>query len=288
MALQAGTIETLKVERQAPFGYFLTDDLEDVLLHENEIQGQIDIGEKIDVFLYRDKQQRLAATMTLPDIQLEHYGWGVVSEVIEHMGVFVNIGITKEILLSKDDLPKLMSVWPKPEDKVYVRLKTDKKDRLLADLAPESVIKELTHPASTEVFNTNVEGRVYRAVKIGTYILTTEGFRGFIHESQRREEPRLGQLVQGRVIDVKEDGTLNISLLPRKQERHGDAERIEAYMQSRGGAMPLSDKSSPEDIQSELKMSKGAFKRALGKLIKEKKVYQEDGWTFTNRSDDKK
>lgn len=80
---------------------------------------------------------------------------------------------------------------------------------------------------------------------------------------------------------MKDDGTINISLLPRKEEgMEDDAAVIYAYMEERGGAMPFWDKSHPEDIKERFNMSKAAFKRALGKLMKEEKVYQEEGWTY--------
>ena len=119
---------------------------------------------------------------------------------------------------------------------------------------------------------------IYRTAKAGSWIFTIEGYKGFIHESQRRQEPRIGEKVEGRIIDVKEDGTINVSLLPRKHEAIDvDAEKIYEYLLSRGGSMPYGDKSLPEDIDSVFGMSKGAFKRALGKLMKEGKVYQGNG-----------
>jgi uncharacterized protein len=83
---------------------------------------------------------------------------------------------------------------------------------------------------------------------------------------------------------VKEDGTVNISLLSRKEDALDlDAERIYQYLLSRNGAMPYSDKSMPEDIQERFNLSKGAFKRALGKLMKEGKAYQEGSWTYVKK-----
>jgi len=112
-------------------------------------------------------------------------------------------------------------------------------------------------------------------------MITAEGFKGFIHESQRSIEPRVGEKVTGRIIDVKEDGTVNISLLPRKQEAlDEDATKILTYLESRNGAMPYGDKSMAEDITERFGLSKASFKRALGRLMKDGKVYQEQGWTY--------
>ncbi|RKJ44084.1 DNA-binding protein, partial [Butyricicoccus sp. 1XD8-22] len=115
----------------------------------------------------------------------------------------------------------------------------------------------------------------------GSFLLGIDNpYRIFVHNSEMESEPRLGQEVTIRVIDVKEDGSLNGSMLPRKHERlSSDAEQILEYLNSVGGKMPFSDKSTPEEILEMFKMSKGAFKRALGSLMKAGKIQQKDGWT---------
>ncbi|TCP25977.1 hypothetical protein EV207_12011 [Scopulibacillus darangshiensis] len=279
--LQAGTVQTLKVDREVPFGYFLTNGREDVLLHNNEVGEGFDPEQPQTVFLYQDHQGRLSATMTIPTIQIGTYDWVDVVEVKGRFGVFVNIGIKKDVLVSKDDLPEILELWPEAGDRLYCTLKTDKKGRLFGELASEGVIREIAEVATEADFNKDVTGTAYRLLKVGTFIVTEENYLGFIHESQRKREPRLGEKVEGRIIDVKEDGSVNISLLGRSHEAMGDdAKAIFAYLESRGGAMPYWDKSQPEDIKARFNMSKAAFKRALGKLMKEGMVYQEDGWTY--------
>ncbi|MBC3210470.1 hypothetical protein HU755_27090, partial [Pseudomonas sp. SWRI111] len=86
-------------------------------------------------------------------------------------------------------------------------------------------------------FNKNIHGYIYRTAKVGSWIYTAEGFKGFIHESERGQEPRLGEKVNGRIIDVKLDGTINVSLLPRKEEAlDKDAQQILDYLIMRKGA----------------------------------------------------
>lgn len=283
--LTPGTVVTLDVVREAPFGYFLSDGEEDVLLHQTEITDEFNADEPQEVFLYQDGQGRIAATMTIPKVQIGQYAWVEVVEVKERLGVFVNIGIKKDILLSVDDLPELKQLWPETGAKLYCSLKIDKKNRLFAKLATEPEMRKLSIPADPSKLNKDISGTVYKLLLEGTIILTTEGYIGFIHHSERKEEPRLGQTVSGRVIAVKPDGSVNISLLPRAFEQmDADAESIFAYLMSRGGAMPYSDKSFPEEIDKRFKMSKSAFKRALGKLMKEGRVYQEDAWTYEKKN----
>jgi predicted RNA-binding protein (virulence factor B family) len=280
-SLEAGTVVTLDVEREAPFGYFLTNGEEDVLLHNSEVPEEFDPEKSQKVFLFQDHQGRLAATLTIPTVQIGTYDWVEVVEVKESLGVFVSIGISKDILVSKDDLPALHSLWPTIGDRLYCSLKADKNGRLFGKLATENIIREVAEKATRKDFNRNITGWAYRLLKIGTFLLTEENFIGFIHESERKQEPRLGQKVEGRIIDVKEDGTINVSLLGRVHETlDEDAEKIYSYLQGRGGKMPYWDKSEPEDISARFDMSKAAFKRAIGRLMKAGKVRQEEGWTY--------
>lgn len=278
--LQPGTKATLTVEREVAFGYFLSNGEEDVLLHTHEITGEIEIGQELEVFLFNDKEGRLTASMKLPTITEGEYDWVPVVDVHPSHGVFLDIGLQKDLLISGDDLPRLKSLWPEVGDQLYVTLKVDTKGRMFGRLATETVVQELSKNAPESLKNKDFEGRAYRLLKVGSFILTTEGYRCFVHESERANEPRLGELVKGRIIEVKPDGSTNGSLLPRTHERMDeDAEAIYTYLESRGGSMPYWDKSDPESIQKRFGMSKAAFKRALGRLMKERKVIQEDGWT---------
>lgn len=286
MALQdfLGQVLTLTVARYAQYGYFLTDGEEDVLLHENETELELKEGEEVEVFLYTDSQGRIAATSTLPKVRVGEYDWAQVSDTKPGLGVFLDIGINKEMLLGEEDLPTKRSVWPQKGDLLYITLRVNRNNRIYVKLATDPIIEEQRVKATRNEFNKNIQGHIYRTAKVGSWIFTVEGYKGFIHESQRGEEPRLGEKVEGRIIDVKEDGTINVSLTPRKQEALSeDAEKIYAYLLSRNGAMPYGDKSMPEDIEERFGMSKGAFKRALGRLMKDGFVYQEAGWTYKKK-----
>ncbi|MDQ0215285.1 putative RNA-binding protein (virulence factor B family) [Oikeobacillus pervagus] len=278
--IQAGTVVKMQPDTEMPYGYFLTNGRDRVLLHNSEMTDDFDPDQELEVFLFQDHDGRMAATMRIPKVQIGKYDWVEVVGVNEELGVFVSIGMSKDILIYHDDLPIVEAVWPAVGDRLYCTLKLDRNGRLLGKLATEDVMSETFTKATKDDFNRNITGVVYRTLRTGTFIITAEGYRGFIHESERQKEPRLGQKVDGRIIDVKEDGSVNISLRGRKHEAQiEDSEKIYHYLESRGGSMPYSDKSLPEEIQKRFGLSKGAFKRALGKLMKEEKVYQENGWT---------
>lgn len=288
MGLQAGQCVTLEVKRETPFGHFLTDGQEEVLLHNNEQTRALTNGEQIEVFLYTDHQGRLAATMTLPVMRTGTYAWVKVVNVHHQYGVFVHVGTAKDMLVSRDDLPYSYEEWPQEGDPLYCTLKVDKKGRLFADLASfETVEEELCNPAGGDAFNKNIEGTVYKLVEEGAHIITDEGFMGFNHLSERQGIVRLGERVKGRIIAVKEDGRVNLSLLQRSHEvMDQDAEQIFTYLEGRGGGMPYWDKSPADLIQARFNLSKAAFKRAVGRLMKEGKVYQEEGWTYIKKQKD--
>lgn len=281
-----GSVIQLEVARKTEFGYFLTDGTEDVLLHKNETQQDLELETSVEVFLYTDSQGRIAATTTIPKITVGEYDWAEVSDVKSGIGVFLDIGINKDMLLGEEDLPAHKSVWPQVGDLLYITLRVNRNNRIYVKLATDPIIEENSVEATRADFNKSIHGFIYRTAKVGSWIFTAEGFKGFIHESQRHVEPRLGEKVEGRIIDVKEDGTINVSLLPRKEEALDiDAERILSILNERNGAMPYWDKSMPEDIQNRFNMSKAAFKRALGRLMKEGKVYQEEGWTYIKKDE---
>lgn len=278
--LTIGTIQTLRVLRKIDTGYVLVKNSEEVLLHHNETTNELEEHQEVDIFLYTDKKDQIIATTKLPTVQRDVFGWAEVVEVVKNLGVFVNIGTTKEMLVSTDDLPLYEAVWPTVGDKLYVTLGTDRKERLLALPGSEGILENECVDAPVEVLNQTLNGRVYRTSREGTVILTEENYRGFIHHTERKTEPRLGEWVTARVIEVKADSSLNMSLRPLKQ--HGmieDADAILQHLNENGGVIPLNDKSDPDDILGTFNISKSAFKRALGKLIKQGKIEQHDGET---------
>ncbi|WP_404454599.1 hypothetical protein LG329_05935 [Virgibacillus necropolis] len=279
-----GTIHTMEVLRKIDTGYVLIKDMKEVLLHHNETTDELEENQEVDVFLYTDKKGQVIATTKLPTVERDTFGWVEVVEVVKNLGVFVNIGTTKEMLVSTDDLPIYENVWPAVEDKLYVTLGTDRKGRLLALPASEGIIEMQCVDAPVEALNQTLHGRVYRTSREGTVILTEENYRGFVHHTERKTEPRLGEWVKARVIEVKTDGSLNMSLRPLKQ--HGmieDADVILQRLEENNGVIPFSDKSDPDDILGTFNISKSAFKRALGKLMKEGKIEQHDGETHLKK-----
>ena len=282
--LQSGDVVKLVVKEEQESKYVLTNDNVDIPLNISEVTEPLKVNQKIEVFLYADRRGNLAATTALPHILKGEYGWARVLHVKDREGAYVDIGTSREVLVPAEDLPKLKSLWPEPGNHLYVTLRTDREGGLFGRLATEEKILELYEDADPELFNKNILARPYRLLPVGTFLLGVDTpYRIFVHESERGAEPRLGSDISVRVIEVKEDGTINASMLPRVYERlSDDAEQIFKYLEDVGGKMPFGDKSSPEEIKEMFHMSKGAFKRALGTLMKANRITQEDGWTSIN------
>ena len=278
--MKSGQVVTLTVLEEQGSRYILTNGDMEIPLNTSDVLEPLTIGDQVKVFLFADRRGDLQATTAIPHITEAEYGWARVLKVTND-GAFVDIGTSREVLVRAEDLPALQDVWPQTGDHLYITLRPDYNGDLFGRLITEEKVSEMYESALEDMHNKNIVARPYRLLPVGAFLIAVEApYRIFVHESEMQAEPRLGQDVEVRIVDVKEDGSLNGSLLPRKHERLGtDAEKIFAYLESVGGKMPFGDKSSPEEITEMFAMSKGAFKRALGTLMKARKIKQQDGWT---------
>lgn len=253
----------------------------EIKMNVSDADENIQIGDVVEVFLYVNRRKELTATMQMPSMTFGIFGWARVIRSEPREGVYVDIGSSFEVLVNGADLPQIKRLWPQVGDELYMTLRTDLGGNIFGRLATEERVLEVIAEADSSLFNADLKARAYRLLPVGSFLLTIpENYRIFVHESEQKAEPRLGEEVTVRVIDVHQDGTLNGSFLPRVEERlSGDAEVIYTYLMDIGGKMPFTDKSSPDEIKEMFDMSKGSFKRALGHLMKHRKIVQEDGWT---------
>jgi predicted RNA-binding protein (virulence factor B family) len=292
MTFQAGEFARLKVSREAsPYGYFLHADDREVLLPYSEAEGKRAEGDELEVFLYHDTEDRLSATMKRPLLSLGEVGLLEVVDLHPRFGAFLEMGLGRNLLLPYREQPELEELRPIPGDKVYVKMDHDKQGRLLARLAGEEELMPLVFKAPGSWMNRQLEARVYRPLQMGTFVICEGGVLGFgaigmIHASERTRLLRLGEKVDARVAFVREDGRVNLSMKqPKEAGRNEDSDAILAYLRERpNGAMPFSDSTPADVIADKFNISKSAFKRALGKLMKERLVYQKENWTYLSQT----
>ena len=276
-----GDVVTLKVARLGEMGAFLdggtgnTDD--DILLHKLQQTAEVKEGDAVKVYLYWDPSKRLTASMKLPKMREGQLGYVRVISVTRDGG-FVDIGAERGVFLPYSQMRGHVSEG----QLVWVKLYRDKSGRQAVTMRVEEDMQRAAKPAEGLKVGDKVTGTIYNILPEGFFIFTTQRFIAFLHRS---EVPggRLdfGQQITGRVTYLREDGRINISMrLQKENALVADAEDIYAYLLKREGSMPYCDSTPLEIIKQKFGISKAAFKRALGHLMKEGKVRQENGWTY--------
>ena len=298
MNLIAGTIVTLPIDREvSPYGYFLREEgNQDILLHYSEVVGTVKPGNRVEVFLFFDTDDRPAATMKKPYLTLGEMALLEVADIHPRFGCFLEMGLGRQLLLPIRELPDLKELQPRVGDHVYVIMEQDKQGRLKARLAGELNLIEKAFHAPSAWKNQWFDALVYKPLQMGTFVIVEGGVLGFgaigmIHASERPRLLRLGEKVKVRVTHVREeDGRVNLSMSEPKQiSQVEDADRIYEYLKQRpGGAMPYSDGTPSDVIKERFGISKASFKRALGKLMREGKITQKESWTYLVQSDEGK
>lgn len=286
-----GDVVTLKAVRASEMGVFLdagtgnTDD--DILLHELQQETEVKVGDSVKVYLYLDPHGRLTASMKLPKMREGQLGYVKVLSVTRDGG-FVDIGAERGVFLPYSQMRGHVS----PGQLVWVKLYRDKTGRQAVSMRVDKEMQKASKPATGIKVGDTVTGTIYNILPEGFFIFTSQRFLGFLHRS---EVPggRLdfGQEITARVAYVRADGRLNLSM--RQQKEHAmvaDAEDILGFLKKRGGKMPYCDDTPMEIIKEKFGISKAAFKRALGRLLRQGLIRQEEGWTFLleNPEDNKK
>ena len=253
----------------------LKSEHDEVFLHFNESLHQtLNPGDLVDAFLYLDHKGRVAATLKQPYLSVDNPNFLVVKDIVHELGVFLDMGISKDLLLSKDDLPYDYDLWPSIGDEIYVVLYI--KGKMVAKLAGKSDI--ILEPEDALKVKDELEAYVQNIGKNGLNLLSKNGHLLFVHQSMYQGSYRLGQKVLVTVTFISEKG-INGSLIEQKEVKlFEDANVILSYL-IRNGDLNLDSNSSPEAIKEIFDMSKKAFKRAIGHLYKERKINFIDGKT---------
>ncbi|GAK30420.1 RNA-binding protein [Weissella oryzae SG25] len=279
MTMKIGDIIAAKVTDENDHYYFAQVDGLTYQVAKDELAKPLNIGSLVSGFAYENEQHQLQITKNVPAVRLGHYAWGTVTDIRRDLGVFVDIGLpNKDVVVSIDELPTIKELWPQRGDQLMITLRVDNKDRLWGELIPMDMLQAIRIPAKTDMKNKNVQATVFRLKMVGTYVITKDFNFGFIHPDERLREPRLGEVVNARVIGMRPDGILNLSLKPRAYEAISeDAQMILTLLErSNDGQLPYTDKSDPAAIKRYFGMSKGQFKRAVGNLMKARKISQDE------------
>ena len=265
-----GEYQTLTVERVSDLGYMLTDKKDEVLLHFKQAKNAYKEGDSVKVFIYADKAKRLTATEAIVSATVLDAGFATVVEILPGTGVFVNINTPKDLLLSKDYLPYDERKWPSIGDKVFIRLKV-KHDILTAKPLNRFDIKSIKSDLRYKD-NEQVEGYVCHFSGKGMGIVTKDIKYVFVPSTQLRGDYHMGEEVMVTITKETDNeyyGTLNQH---KEIQMIEDKEIILDYLKNHHGVMKLTAKSSAEEVEALLGMSRKAFKRAYGGLYKDELI----------------
>lgn len=267
--IDLGRIQQLEVIKIAAVGAYLNTpnnkQQDNVLLPKKQVPEGTAIGDKIEVFVYRDSSDRMISTTKKPKIVLGELKKLKVVEVSQ-IGAFLNWGLEKDLFLPfKEQTEKLQK-----GSEVLVGLYIDKSDRISATM-------NVYHMLSTESpykMDDKVKGMIISINKeIGAFVAVDRKYQGLVPAKELFSDHKYGDEVEARVTKVREDGKLDLSLRAKAYlQMDQDADFIYEKLIKSGGFLPYNDKTPPSKIKAEFNMSKNAFKTALGRLLKARKI----------------
>ena len=267
--IRLGEKQTLVVSKIVEFGVYLAEPgREDVriLLPGRQVPPEAKLGDEIEVFIYKDSEDRVISTVREPKLKMgDVQPLTVVS--IQKIGAFLDWGLEKDLFLPyKEQAGKV-----KEGDEVLVRLYIDKSRRLCASMQD---IHELLRTDSPYQAGDMVQGRVYElSDNFGAFVAVDDRYSALIPRHEDHSFLQIGSHVEARVSGVKPDGKLDLTLRQKAyKQMDEDAVKVLALLDEYAGVLPFNDKASPEIIMREARMSKNAFKRAVGHLYKERKI----------------
>ena len=272
--IEIGKKQKLIVAKTVDFGVYLAEDKnagpEDrVLLPAKQVPEGTREGDTLDVFIYKDSRDRLIATTREPLLQV---GQTAVLKVLQvtKIGAFLDWGLEKDLLLPYHEQTSRV----REGQECLVALYVDKSNRLCATM-------KVYHYLSTRtpyVTGDSVKGRVYEiSDRFGVFVAVDDKYSALIPAREASGKYRPGEVLDLRVSEVKEDGKMNVTDRQKAYiQINEDAESVLSIIEEFAGVLPFDDKASPEVIKREFGLSKNAFKRAVGHLLKEGKIEIKD------------
>ncbi|MGK7391236.1 MAG: CvfB family protein [Candidatus Cyclobacteriaceae bacterium M2_1C_046] len=269
--IDIGKYNKLKIERKTDFGFFLEDEEgEEVLLPNRYVTPEMKIGDKIDVFIYTDSEDRIIATTEHPYVIADQFGYLEVKEVT-NLGAFVDIGLQKDVLIPfKNQGQKLQ---PGRSYLLYIYL-DDVSERLVGT---DRIRKRLSLEPTELKNGDKVDLLIGEKTDLGYFTIVDQKYHGLLYEDELFQEIFPGEKTKGFVKNIREDGKIDLALeMPGYGKVEPNAEKILNYLKAHNGFIPITDKSDPMIIKEELQMSKKTFKKAVGALYKDRKVMLKD------------
>lgn len=263
--IELGKYQELIVTKKTDFGVFLNtptgEDSQKILLPKAQVPAGTDLKDVLKVFVYKDSEDRPIATTLEPDLTLGNVARLYVTQVTP-IGAFLEWGLAKDLFLPfKEQLYKVQE-----GDAVLVTLYIDKSERLCASMHVYDALRNDSNYQKDD----EVSGRVYEiSENFGVFVAVDDMYSALLPKKEVFETYRINQPIYARVAQVMEDGRLTLSVKKKIPEQmNEDADFIYRCLEQEGGFLPFHDKIAPEAIKNRFHMSKNAFKRGIGHLMK--------------------
>lgn len=279
--LRLGEKQRLKIVKKVSFGVYLAEEegQEKVLLPMKETPEGCELGDELEVFLYKDSRDRLIATTREPALTLGQIGLLRVKETGK-IGAFLDWGLDKDLLLPFRQQTRRV----RQGEECLAALYIDKSSRLCATM---NVYPYLKTNSPYRIGDT-VTGRVYETSEnFGVFVAVDDMYSALIPKREAAGSFDIGEILKARVTDVKEDGKLDLSVREKAYiQMEEDARLVLQVIDEFAGVLPFGDKVSPEIIKREFGLSKNAFKRAVGRLLKQGKIELKDDRIYRKKTEE--
>lgn len=266
--IRLGEKQQLIVVKKVAFGSYLGEEIdaeETVLLPIKQVPETTVVGDSMNVFIYRDSEDRLIATVREPKLIVDQVALLRVKEVGQ-IGAFLDMGLERDLLLPFKEQTKKVEVG----EECLVALYVDKSERLCATMNVYTFLRMDSEYKKED----RVTGRIYQISKeFGVFVAVDDTFSALIPARNCSGREVVGEVISARVTDVKEDGKLDLSMREKAYiQMETDALALMEALEAEGGELPFTDKADPALIKEEMGMSKNEFKRAVGNLLKAGKI----------------
>ncbi|MCG8473190.1 MAG: S1-like domain-containing RNA-binding protein [Desulfobacterales bacterium] len=260
--LKIGEMNRLVAERKMEFGFYLNPKEEQVLLPNKYVPKGFKLGDAIDVFVYTDSEDRPVATTLTPKAMVGDFALLTVKDV-NAIGAFMDWGLEKDLLVPRSEQQRPMEKGR--EYVVFVGL-----DEETGRVYGSTRISRYCSKTAGELKGgEKIELLIYGETKLGFQAIVNGHGLGVLYRNEVFEKVRIGDLREGYISRVRDDGKLDLTLKkPGYASVEGSSEKLEKLMRKAGGSLSIHDKSSPEEIKAQVQMSKKEFKRAVGVLYK--------------------
>lgn len=268
-----GKRSLLSIIRGAPPGFYLDGGTHgEILLPGKFIPAGATPGDKIEVFVYRDSEDRLVATTQKPLVMLGQFAALKVVGGDRRIGAFLDWGLDKDLLLPMREMNGPLTVG----DKVLIQVALDERsDRLIASARLNKRL-ELT-PIDTYQPGDTAKLMVMSESPLGYNLIVNDRHRGLLYRNDLRGPLQIGEIVEGYIRSVRPDGKLDVA--PGRAGFRRIASAADLVMEQlharSDGFMPYHDNSPPERIRAIFGLSKKAFKQAIGSLFREQRIFIE-------------